>query len=75
MVAIAPFKFGALAHAVTAPTRSTVNILGGLLICMWNYMGWDNASTIATAAIGKLICGSIRLTGRLHSRRVIAGCK
>ena len=22
--------------------------LTGLLICMWNYMGWDNASTIAT---------------------------
>ena len=25
-----------------------VDIIGGLLICMWNYMGWDNASTIAT---------------------------
>jgi amino acid transporter len=25
-----------------------VDILTGLLICMWNYMGWDNASTIAT---------------------------
>lgn len=48
IVAIAPFKFGALANAVTAPTTSTVDILGGLLICMWNYMGWDNASTIAT---------------------------
>jgi amino acid transporter len=48
IVAIAPFKFGALAHAVTRPTTSTVDILGGLLICMWNYMGWDNASTIAT---------------------------
>jgi amino acid transporter len=48
IVAIAPFKFGALAHAVTTPTTSTVDILGGLLICMWNYMGWDNASTIAT---------------------------
>ena len=22
-------------------------MIGGLLICMWNYMGWDNASTIA----------------------------
>ncbi len=48
IVAIAPFKLGALAHAVTTPTTSTVDILGGLLICMWNYMGWDNASTIAT---------------------------
>src|SRR3989475_7919003 len=48
MVFLSPFKFGALAHAVTKPTTSTVDILGGLLICMWNYMGWDNASTIAT---------------------------
>jgi amino acid transporter len=45
---IAPFKIGALANAVTKPTTSNVDILGGLLICMWNYMGWDNASTIAT---------------------------
>jgi amino acid transporter len=48
IVLIAPFKVGALANAVTKPTTSTVDILGGLLICMWNYMGWDNASTIAT---------------------------
>ena len=48
IVLIAPFKLGALANAVTKPTTSTVDILGGLLICMWNYMGWDNASTIAT---------------------------
>jgi amino acid transporter len=48
IVLIAPFKIGALANAVTKPTTSTVDILGGLLICMWNYMGWDNASTIAT---------------------------
>src|SRR6476646_7468982 len=45
---LAPFKFGALVNAATRPTTSTVDILGGLLICMWNYMGWDNASTIAT---------------------------
>ena len=48
MVCMAPFKVGALVNAVTKPTTSTVDILGGLLICMWNYMGWDNASTIAT---------------------------
>src|SRR5919109_4170126 len=47
MVVVAPFKYGALANAVTKPTTSNVDILGGLLICMWNYMGWDNASTIA----------------------------
>jgi amino acid transporter len=45
---LAPFKVHALADAVTKPTTSNVDILGGLLICMWNYMGWDNASTIAT---------------------------
>jgi amino acid transporter len=35
-------------QAVTTPTTSKVDLIGGLLICMWNYMGWDNASTIAT---------------------------
>jgi amino acid transporter len=48
IVLLAPFKFGALAGAVTTPTTSSVDIIGGLLIAMWNYMGWDNASTIAT---------------------------
>jgi amino acid transporter len=48
IVCIAPFKFGALAHIVTKATNPSVDILTGLLICMWNYMGWDNASTIAT---------------------------
>src|SRR6476659_1729167 len=48
IVFLAPFKFGALVNAATTPTTSSVDILGGLLICMWNYMGWDNASTIAT---------------------------
>jgi amino acid transporter len=47
IVCIAPFKLGALAVATT-PSRSDVGVLTGLLICMWNYMGWDNASTIAT---------------------------
>ncbi len=48
MVVLAPFKYGVLLHAVTTPTTSTVDMIGGLLIAMWNYMGWDNASTIAT---------------------------
>jgi len=47
IVGMAPFKIGSLAAAVTKPTTSTVDIIGGLLIAMWNYMGWDNASTIA----------------------------
>ena len=48
IVAIAPWKIGALVHAATKPVSSDVGIMTGLLICMWNYMGWDNASTIAT---------------------------
>jgi amino acid transporter len=47
IVLLAPFKAGALAGAHTAPVTSTVGLLGGVLIAMWNYMGWDNASTIA----------------------------
>jgi len=48
MILLAPFKYHALVNAVTTPTTSTVDMIGGLLLCMWNYMGWDNASTIAT---------------------------
>jgi len=48
VVVLSPLKYGALFHAVTTPTTSKVDLIGGLLICMWNYMGWDNASTIAT---------------------------
>jgi amino acid transporter len=48
VVLLSPLKYGALLHAVTTPTTSKVDLIGGLLICMWNYMGWDNASTIAT---------------------------
>jgi len=47
MVVLAPFEVGSLAHIHTAPVTSTVGLLGGVLIAMWNYMGWDNASTIA----------------------------
>jgi amino acid transporter len=47
IVCIAPFRFGELAQAITKPTNSSIDILTGVLICMWNYMGWDNASTIA----------------------------
>jgi amino acid transporter len=47
LVLLAPFKIGALAAAVTTPTKSNVDLIGGLLVAMWNYMGWDNASTIA----------------------------
>ena len=48
VAAIALFEHGALAHVTATPVAGKVDILGGLLVCMWNYMGWDNASTIAT---------------------------
>ena len=30
-----------------APTPAQGNFLTGILVAMWNYMGWDNASTVA----------------------------
>ena len=48
IVILSPLKYGGLVNAVTTPTTSHVDLIGGLLIAMWNYMGWDNASTIAT---------------------------
>src|SRR5262249_14358088 len=34
------------ASAASAPVAH-VSLLSGILVAMWNYMGWDNASTIA----------------------------
>jgi amino acid transporter len=47
VVVLTPLKVGAFAapHAVAAGT--SLGLLGGVLVAMWNYMGWDNASTIA----------------------------
>jgi amino acid transporter len=45
---LALFQHGALTHVIAKPAAAKVDIIGGLLVCMWNYMGWDNASTIAT---------------------------
>lgn len=45
LVVIAPFH----AHAGSAPVVPLrhADLLGGILIAMWNYMGWDNLSTVA----------------------------
>lgn len=40
-------KFSAAGAQVESRPLSHVDILGGILIAMWNYMGWDNLSTIA----------------------------
>jgi len=47
IVLLSPFKWAAASSAPVAPAIGTVGLLGGILIAMWNYMGWDNASTIA----------------------------
>jgi amino acid transporter len=50
IVLLSPFKLAVAGGAAVAPVASsvgTVGLLGGMLIAMWNYMGWDNASTIA----------------------------
>ncbi len=60
---LAAVKPGALAHAVMHPTTSHIDIVGGLLIAMWNYMGWDNASTIA---------GEVEKPQRTYPRAILA---
>jgi amino acid transporter len=34
-------------NAVSTAPEHGLNLLGGIVIGMWNYMGWDNASTVA----------------------------
>jgi amino acid transporter len=47
IVMLAPFRAGAIADSHVAPTSTGLGLVGGVLVAMWNYMGWDNASTIA----------------------------
>jgi amino acid transporter len=48
VVIMTPLKLGAFAVPhVAAATGTSLGLLGGVLVAMWNYMGWDNASTIA----------------------------
>ena len=46
ITAVALYRYGFAAPAFTRPSTS-VDLLGGIVIAMWNYMGWDNASTVA----------------------------
>ena len=46
IVLLSPLKHGALFHSAAQPATH-IGLIGGMLVCMWNYMGWDNASTIA----------------------------
>src|SRR6266404_2292397 len=47
VVVMTPFKLGAFAEPRSAVAGTGLGLLGGVMVAMWNYMGWDNASTIA----------------------------
>ena len=55
IVLLAPFALLSLyatahpaPHVASAPVPlRNVDFLGGILVAMWNYMGWDNTSTVA----------------------------
>lgn len=47
IVVMAPFKVGGFATGHGAAEATGLGLVGGVLVAMWNYMGWDNASTIA----------------------------
>jgi amino acid transporter len=57
ILALGNGKFGSAGVAPT-PLRHA-DLLGGVLIAMWNYMGWDNLSTIA---------GEVETPQRTYSR-------
>ena len=51
---LAPFSVLAVLALFHAPLTSAAgakageaDLIGGILVAMWNYMGWDNASTVA----------------------------
>ncbi len=46
VAALALFRHHVFPQTFT-PQNTSFDLLGGMLIAMWNYMGWDNASTIA----------------------------
>src|SRR5262249_6696085 len=47
VVMLTPLKAGTLAEPHAAGGAGGIGLLGGVLVALWNYMGWDNASTIA----------------------------
>jgi len=47
VVLLSPVRAGAFVDAQAASAGVSMGLLGAVLVAMWNYMGWDNASTIA----------------------------
>lgn len=46
VLAALALRHGQITHGGATPLKHA-DLLGGVLIAMWNYMGWDNLSTIA----------------------------
>ena len=67
LLLLAPFAvlivmaFRAPAVPLTHSPLASPDLLGGVLIAMWNYMGWDNASTFA---------GEVRHPQRAYPRAI-----
>ena len=47
VVVLSPFRAGAFGGPQAMTEPRSIGLLSGMLVAMWNYMGWDNASTIA----------------------------
>jgi len=48
IVVLSPAHLSAFSGAAhPAASGASIGLLGAVLVAMWNYMGWDNASTIA----------------------------
>ncbi|HYA62480.1 MAG TPA: APC family permease [Candidatus Sulfotelmatobacter sp.] len=47
IVLLSPMKAGTFTEPHAASAGASIGLLGAVLVAMWNYMGWDNASTIA----------------------------
>lgn len=63
MTLLALARVGAFEQATFTPAGRDIDLLSGVLICMWNYMGWDNASTIAV---------EVHRPQRTYSRAILA---
>jgi amino acid transporter len=73
--------FIALAHKLSSPTLPPVrnlDLTGGIVIAMWNYMGWDNLSTLADevdrpqTTYPAVMCGSVILVTVSYLLPVVA---
>jgi len=54
IVLLSSARTGAFAEPHAASAGASIGLLGAVLVAMWNYMGWDNASTIAAVILVSL---------------------